>query len=178
MHNNISLPSPPPRVPKLVKDGESMAPANSPTEFMEDLSSLMAGAEQDQALSMLNSIIRAVPLRDDGKVSATNDALAAIGAIGPRDGLESMMACAAVVLFQTAMSMLGRSGSTNLSGLSEVRLALSDKLFRQFLAHVREIDRHRRQAQPQQHIVVEHIHLAEGSQMAIMGQVQTGGGGI
>ena len=177
MQSNISLPSQPPRVPKLVKDGESMAPANSPTEFMEDLSSLMAGAKQDQALSMLNSIIRAVPQRDDGKVSATNDALAAIGAIGPRDGLESMMACAAVVLFQTAMSMLGRSGSTNLSGLSDVRLALSDKLFRQFLAHVKTIDAHRRQSLPsQQHIIVEHLNVESGGQMAIMGQVQTGEG--
>jgi hypothetical protein len=176
MQSNISAQSKAHRVPKLVKDGESIAPAGSHTEFMEELSTLMGGAGQDLALPLLNTGIRALPSREDGKVTAANDLIAAIGAIGPRDGLENMMACAAGALFQHAMSLLGRAGTTSLSGLSEVRLALSDKLFRQFLAHVRAIDAHRRQLQPQQHIVVEHVHVEQGGQMAIMGQVQTGGG--
>jgi len=175
MAPSIQLPSKARSVPRLVKDGESMAPAGSHAEFMEDLSSLMGDTDQAHALSLLNTGIRALPSREDGKVSAANDLLAVLGAIGPKDGLESMMACAAGALFQNAMSLLGRSGSTNLSGLSDVRMNLSDKLFRQFLAHVKAIDSHRRQSQPQQHIVVEHIHV---EQMAIMGQVQTGGGGI
>ena len=178
MHNNTTLPSQKKHTPKLVKDGESMAPAGAHTEFMEDLASLMGDTDQDYALSLLNTGIRAVPSREDGKVTAANDLLAAIGAIGPKDGLESMMACAAGALFQNAMSLLGRSGSTSMPGLSDIRLALADKLFRQFLAHVKAIDAHRRQAQPQQHIVVEHVHVNDGGQMAIMGQVQTGGGGI
>lgn len=178
MQSNISVPTKAHRVPKLVKDGESMAPAGPHAEFMDDLSSLMGGVDQDLALSLLNATVRAVPSRDDGKISAANDLLATIGAIAPKDGLEAIMACAAGSLFQNAMSLLGRSGSTNLSGLSDVRLNLSDKLFRQFLAHVRAIDAHRRQAQPQQHIVVEHVHVEQGGQVAIMGQVQTGGGGI
>jgi len=180
MTPSIQLPSRPRSVPRLVKDGESMVPAGSHAEFMEDLSSLMGDTDQAHALSLLNTGIRALPSREDGKVSAANDLLAAIGAIGPRDGLEAMMSCAASSLFQNAMSLLGRSGSTSLSGLSDVRLNLSDKLFRQFLAHVKAIDSHRRQAQaqPQQHIVVEHIHVGQGGQMAIMGQVQTGGGGV
>lgn len=175
MQSNISVPPKAHRVPTLVKDGESMAPAGSHTEFMEDLSSLMGGVDQDLALSLLNATVRAVPSRDDGRISAANDLLATIGAIAPKDGLEAMMACAAGALFQTAMSTLGRAGSTSMSGLSDVRLNLSDKLFRQFLAHVKAIDAHRRQvqAQPQQHIVVEHIHVG---QMAVIGQVQTGGG--
>lgn len=178
MQNTISVPSTAPRVPKLVKDGESMAPAGSHAEFMEELAALMAAPDQALALSFLNVGIRALPPREDGKVSAANDLLATIGAIAPKDGLEAMMACAAGALFQNAMRLLGRAGSTSLPGLSDVRLALSDKLFRQFLAHVKAIDAHRRQAQPQQHIVVEHVHVNEGGQMAIMGQVQTGGGGI
>jgi hypothetical protein len=163
----------------MVKAGESLAPAGEHSEFMEDLSSIMAGTEQGLALSFLNSTVRAVPSRDDGKLTAANDALAAIAALAPKDTLETMMACSIVALHQHAMDLLGRVGSSPLSGVSEVRLNLSNKIFRQFLAHVKALDAHRRQSQPtQQHIIVEHISIENGGQMAIMGQVQTGGGGI
>lgn len=177
MPSKIAIPSKTTRIPKMVKDGESLVPAGEHSEFMEDLSSIMAGTEQGLALSFLNSTVRAVPSRDDGKLTAANDALAAIAAIAPKDTLETMMACSIVALHQHALDLLGRVGTSPLSGLSEVRLNLSNKIFRQFLSHVKALDAHRRQAQPSlQHIVVEHLHVESGGKMAIMGQVQTGGG--
>ena len=123
------------------------------------------------AAHLLSQLVSAGALHAPKNEVELNAILGAVAAFCPRDGAEALLAAQAVVLHQHAMGLLSRAAATPLSGLSEVRLGLAERLMRLFLLQVGALDNHRRRGQ--QVVRVEHVTVLG---QAIVGPVQAGGG--
>lgn len=123
------------------------------------------------AAHLLSQMIAAGALQSPKDAVEVDALLSAVAALGPRDGVEALLAVQAVALHQHALGLLIRAAATPLTGLSEVRLGLAEKLLRLFALQVRVLDGHRRQGH--QIVRVEHVTVLG---QAIVGNVHSGGG--
>ncbi len=106
---------------------------------------------------------------------ASNQAVAAIQGIAPRDELEAMLAVQMVAVHNAAMECLRRAmiPEQTFEGRDQ-NLKYATKLTRTFTAQVETLNRHR--GKGQQKVTVEHVHVHQGGQ-AIVGHVESGGPG-
>ena len=111
--------------------------------------------------------------RADGLKGDKNDALAIVAEIGPKDGIEAMLATqmAAVHIAMMRHSRL-MAGAETIPQL-DVQEKVFNKLARTFTAQVEALRKHRHGGQ--QKMTVEHVTVEKGGQ-AIVGNVTKGGG--
>lgn len=140
-------------------------------EWKERLCHCLGISDISLAAHLLQQLVNAGVLnrQDPAEIDAV---LGAVATLAPRDGMEALIAVQAVVLHQHALGLMARAAATSLTGLSEVRINLAEKLLRAFALQVRTLDAHRRQGA--QTVRVEHVHVHSGGQ-AIVGSVQRGG---
>ena len=110
------------------------------------------------------------------KVRKANAVSEALSEIGPRDGLEGMLAAQMVAVHNKAMDLLSRANNINFIPKIETCLNLSVKLLRTFTAQMEALKKYRTGGH--QKVTVEHVNVHKGGQ-AIVGNVnhERGGGG-
>lgn len=108
----------------------------------------------------------------EGAVDAVEALMALLTAIGPKDGVEGMLAAQMVATHEHAMECLRRA---MVSGQSfegrDLNLKHATKLLQIYARQVEALDKHR--GKGQQKITVEHVTVEAGGQ-AIVGNVQAG----
>jgi hypothetical protein len=114
-----------------------------------------------------------------GKVTPDNWAnkysFAAVHSLGPRDGLEALLAVQMVGVHSIAMKFLGAAameGQTT-AGI-ELFTNRADRLLRTFATQVETLRKYR--SKGEQHCTVEHVHVHSGGQ-AVVGAVTATGRG-
>jgi hypothetical protein len=97
-----------------------------------------------------------------------------IKAIGPKNELETMLACQMIGVHHMSMQMMKRAmlPDQTVDGVN-FNVNRATKLTRTFIAQMEALDKHR--GKGQQKITVEHVTVNEGGQ-AIVGNVEQGGG--
>jgi len=115
-------------------------------------------------------------LEKDPGAEAMNIALSSMAEIGPKDGIESMLAAQMVATHEMAMIMARRSVAVENICEVESAVNLTAKLNRSFTAQVETLQRYRTKGQ--QKIIVEHQQVTvESGGQAVIGDVHHGGGG-
>jgi hypothetical protein len=103
----------------------------------------------------------------------TNQALAVIRGIGPKDHVEMMLATQMVAIHKATVAMSRRLNlATTWPQIDNSERALN-KLSRTFATQVEALKRYR--SKGEQTVEVKHVHVHDGGQ-AIVGNVQQGGG--
>lgn len=109
---------------------------------------------------------------DTKNLEAPNAAIAMMAEIGPRDGLEAMLASQMAAVHIATMKCAGHlMMATNLKQQDAHERAVN-KLARTFAAQVEALRKHRTGGE--QKVTVEHVTVNDGGQ-AIVGEVQMGG---
>lgn len=141
-------------------------------------------------ITQLNGIVSQGLLDSAGNVTSDhadeeerlNTALAHVADIGPKDGLEALLAVQMVAVHRTAMEQLRRAQIQQSlgSGVTGERteyinhcVARATRLLRTFTAQLDALNRHRGKGPSEQRVVVEHVHVHDGGQ-AIVGAVSQG----
>ena len=94
--------------------------------------------------------------------------VSAFGAIGPKDGLEGLLAAQMIGTHSLSMEFLQRASRADLSSIIELNLNHANKLLRTFSMQLDVLTRLR--GRGQQKMVVEHVHIHKGGQ-AVVGTV-------
>ena len=113
-------------------------------------------------------------IRKAGGALKSTLAVAGIQSIGPRDGVESMLAAQMVATHHAAMGFLRCAEDAQFVEHMSTSGAIAVKLLRTYAAQVEALSRHR--GKGQQTVRVEHVHVHSGGQ-AIVGAVNPGGSG-
>jgi len=110
----------------------------------------------------------------DNAATATNQAMAILAGIQPRDELESLLVVQMIGTSNMAMACMKRAMiSDQYPNAREVNINMATKLTRTYVAQMQALKNYRQGGQ--QKMTVEHVHVNEGGQ-AIVGQVNQGGG--
>jgi hypothetical protein len=136
---------------------------------------------KDVRLSVLLSIQAAAslgdPMTDNDMIHRSSRA--AVDSLGPRDGLEMLMAVQMVGVHNLAMKFLASAALQGQSNLGiELFTNYTNRLLRTFTAQVEALKSYR--SKGEQKIAVEHVHVHHGGQ-AFVGAVSnrfSGGGNV
>ena len=111
----------------------------------------------------------------DAVASFSNNAVAILQGIAPKDEVESLLAVQMIGVHNLAMDMMKRAMITDqtLEG-AQANVNAATKMLRTFTAQMDALKKYRTGGQ--QKVTVEHVHVNEGGQ-AIVGNVNQGGGG-
>ena len=121
---------------------------------------------QSQLLCQATSI---VPDFVGREIKTMDHVAAALHGIGPRDGLEGLLAVQMVAVHTLALECVSRAASREQTDLGvEVNINRATKLMRTFTNQTEALDRYR--GKGEQKMTVEHVHVYRGGQ-AIVGQV-------
>ena len=121
---------------------------------------------QSQLLCQATSI---VPDFVGREIKTMDHVAAALHGIGPRDGLEGLLAVQMVAVHTLAMDCMARAALREQTDLGvEVNINRATKLMRTFANQTEVLDRHR--GKGEQKMTVEHVHVYRGGK-AIVGQV-------
>lgn len=127
------------------------------------------------ALSLLNQIVRAGYDNDDSQKMSDNT-LAAISDIKPKDTIEAMLASQMLAIHNAAMKNLTRANGLLSSRVyKEIELGtkafnVANKLARTYTTQMETLQRYR--GKGQQKMIIEHVNVNSGGQ-AIIGNVET-----
>lgn len=169
---SASVPGVPLPLPRLRMEGSNLVAATESTDLAQELSAIMGFQDAGLAVQTFQDLLNAIPREGQDKALTANAIIAMLAELNPRDALEAILATQIVATARHSLYLLTRACSTSLEGLAESRYALAEKLLKLNLQQVRALDAHRRQGQ--QHMLIEHVHIHEGSQ-AIIGVVNRGG---
>jgi hypothetical protein len=121
---------------------------------------------QSQLLCQATSI---VPDFVGREIKTMDHVAAALHGIGPRDGLEGLLAVQMVGVHTLAMECMARAASREQTDLGvEVNINRATKLMRTFANQTEVLGRYR--GKGEQKMTVEHVHVYQGGK-AIVGQV-------
>jgi len=121
---------------------------------------------QSQLLCQATSI---VPDFVGREIKTMDHVAAALHGIGPRDGLEGLLAVQMVAVHTLAMDCMARAALREQTDLGvEVNINRATKLMRTFANQTEALGRHR--GKGEQKMTVEHVHVYRGGK-AIVGQV-------
>ena len=150
--------------PKL--DGVSKAAEQAFSIWMKQTFGTEDRELQNQLLCQATSI---VPDFVGREVKTMDHIAAALHGIGPRDGLEGLLAVQMVAVHTLAMECMGRAALREQTDLGvEVNINRATKLMRTYANQTEALGRYR--GKGEQKMTVEHVHVYRGGQ-AIVGQV-------
>ncbi len=127
----------------------------------------------NELMSQLANSIPNMEYNKQGELKI-NAALAMMEEIGPRDGLEGMLATQMVAVHNLSLECVKRAGlpDQTVEGVSD-NINRVTKLMRTFTAQMEALQRHRNGGK--QTISVQHVNVENGGQ-AIVGNIKGGGG--
>ncbi len=124
------------------------------------------------AQTLLSQVTTANPeLTATNGIGLANKSCVLLAEIGPRTGLEGMLAVQMVAVHNLAMRMLGRAAHAESKDAAHAAINSATKLNRTFIAQMEALNKHR--GNYLQKIVVEHVTVNEGGK-AIVGSIQQG----
>jgi hypothetical protein len=131
----------------------------------------VSGTEHQELQSkLLNQAVGAVPDVVGQELKSFECVAAALHGVGPKDGVEGMLAAQMVAAHMMAMECLKRAALPNQIDLGvDVNVNRSTKLMRTFASLTDALNRYR--GKGEQRMTVEHVHVYQGGQ-AIVGQVR------
>ena len=177
MSDSKSLAKAAPAVPKITvqRSDAGGCSVNVPHDFRESLKAVFGVDDADFAENTLQQIVR-IEMSDDSAATQTNvnSSLAAIAGIGPKDGVESMLASQMAMIHSASLESLRLANQSVNSQVRQAHLNQSVKLCRTFSAQIDSLNRHR--GRGQQKISVEHVHVHNGGQ-AVVGNISKSGEG-
>jgi len=106
-------------------------------------------------------------------LAAINATLALVQAIEPRDTLEAMLAAQMAAVHNATMTFARRLNHVDNIPQQDSASNAFNKLARTFAAQVEALNRHR--GKGQQQVTVTHMHVHDGGQAIVAGNVQGGG---
>lgn len=119
------------------------------------------------AQAILQQVVQTMPKQGAHVAESINLALSALHEIGPKDGVEGLLAAQMVATSNLAMKFLGRAATAE-SGDGMARdIELATKLQRTFTSQIEALNRYR--GKGQQKMTVEHVHVYEGGQAVVGG---------
>lgn len=141
-------------------------------------SKLISGSNNtDVPTVLIKQIMCVIPGSQNPKEQETNinAALAMLADIGPKDGLEGMLAAQMVSIHHLSMECIRRAMIKDLHpDLINDNINCTTKLMRAFAAQMQALQKHRNGGK--QTIKVQHVNVESGGQ-AIVGDVKGGGCG-
>ena len=150
-------------------DGIPEPIAKTQLEYAEQLQRATGSYDKECAYALLKQAVNLYPtLTKDNMAAVINEATPLLTGIGPKDELEGMLAVQMVGIHVLAMEMMKRStyADQTIDGVDRnVNRAI--KLSRTFVAQIEALNRHRNK---EQKMVIQHVHVNEGSQ-AIIGNI-------
>lgn len=133
-------------------------------------------SDEKCVLSLIHQLVMAHPsLTQENGISLINHNSILLSEIGPKTGLEGMLAMQMVGVHNLCMEAMSKAAIKN-SSVEALNSATNrvTKLTRTFVAQIEALTRHRNKGK--QKMTIEHVHVNSGGQ-AIIGAVQQGGGG-
>jgi hypothetical protein len=148
-------------------------PTKDAVLFWAQLSAAIGSPHREATGHLLSELNQVIGEKTNG-TEAIGAALAKMLDIGPRDGVEGMLATQMVSVHSVAMRLLARGmhGDQSLE-VATFRLNHATRLMRLFALQLETLNRHRGKAPSQQRVTVEHVHVHEGGQ-AVVGNVTSG----
>lgn len=144
-------------------------PTKSLELFWAQLGAVTGSTQTEAQLSLFSQLWTLD--RRNATARTVKESLAHMLDIGPRDGLEGMLAAQMVSVHKTAMRLIAESyASGQTLELGNYRLNHALRLMRLFALQVEALNRHRGKPPSEQKVTVEHVHVHEGGQ-AIVGNV-------
>jgi hypothetical protein len=122
-------------------------------------------ADQELAAHVTDTVAR---FQGVDRASAAHLAVALLQSIGPRDGIECLIATQAIAVHAVMLAQLQKSNGGGV--LSEHAGVLSAKLGNLFLAQIGAIEKRRKGTE--QRVIVQHVHVNDQAQAMVAG-VQT-----
>jgi hypothetical protein len=123
--------------------------------------------------ALINQIINAATKGKDVDMDAVNSMLGMVQAIEPRDTLEAMLATQMAAVHFTTMTFARRLNHVDTIPQQDSASNAFNKLARTFAAQIEALNRHR--GKGQQQVTVTHMHVHDGGQAIVAGNVQGGG---
>jgi hypothetical protein len=123
--------------------------------------------------ALMNQIISAATKGKDVDMDAINGMLAMIQALEPRDTLEAMLATQMAAVHYATMSLAWTLNHRENIPQQDSASNAFNKLARTFAAQIEALNRHR--GKGQQQVTVTHMHVHDGGQAIVAGNVQGGG---
>ena len=165
--------------PKYTQNtGGKLTFAGDPAAHTIRLLEAFATGDDDLIGHLLGQLADTVPRGERRNVGNINFVVAALHSIGPRDGLETLLAVQMVGVHTLAMQCLARAALKEQTEFGlDVNVNRATRFLRTFAIQMEALKAHR--SKGQQSVKVEHVHIHRGAQ-AIVGAVNnspTGGGG-
>jgi hypothetical protein len=160
------------RPPKYKKDPEGKLVAARDSVVNEiHLIEAFATADGDLIGHLLGQLADTVPYGEHRNISNINFVAAALHSIGPRDGLETLLAVQMVGVHNIAMQFLKRTASKEQTEFGlDVNVGRATRFLRLFAIQMEALKAYRRKGE--QKVKVEHVHVHQGGQ-AIVGAVSS-----
>ena len=163
----------------MTKQKTAIISANDPVDRKGELKCI-GGSTSDAFNNVLaNSVIKTLWLQNSDAETQSRQftaAVATLTGIAPEDELEGMLAGQLVAANAAAMECFRRAMLNEQSfEARKENLNQANKLSRTYVTLLEALNRHRGKG-GQQKVTVEHVHVHAGGQ-AVVGAVQTGGGG-
>lgn len=128
----------------------------------------------DFANGLINQLRSALCKGKAVNAAELNQVVAMAQDIGPRDETEAMLAAQMTAIHSATMTAARRLGNAETIDQQDSASNMFNKLARTFTSQVEALKKYR--STGEQNIRVQHVNVSEGGQ-AIVGNVQTGGGG-
>ncbi|MEX1313819.1 MAG: hypothetical protein AB1Z38_06570 [Desulfotignum sp.] len=164
-----------PKPPSITRDGNQFS-----VNLTREIGLSISGCQTDDASRKLSELVmNASADQSDGDltVKQTEEYLAIMPELAPRDAFEGMLTNQMFLVFRQALHIFSLSNLDGNRGRSDIQDSLTNryvKLMRLFNQQLEALDKHRRGGN--QKMTVEHVHVHEGGQ-AIVGNINQGGGG-
>jgi hypothetical protein len=130
-------------------------------------------ADGETFTALTNQIMNAASKGKDVDISASNEMLAMIRALEPRDTLEAMLATQMAAVHYATMTFARKLNHVENIPQQDSASNAFTKLTRTFAAQVEALNRYR--GKGQQQVTVTHMHVHDGGQAIVAGSVQGGG---
>jgi hypothetical protein len=134
---------------------------------------MVAGSPHAEAQLRFLVDLQGVLASKHGTEPALSGALAQILDIGPRDGLEGMLAVQMVSVHHVAMKLLADNNGESSLVAATFRLHQAARFMRLFAVQMDTLNRGRGKAPSEQRVTVEHVNVYGGGQ-AVVGNVTAG----
>lgn len=142
--------------------------SGNPAVTQVGLAETMGVTDPELAEAMLRQVVPLLPLYE-GQPMATNVnlVLSSVKEIGPKDGVEGMLAAQMVATHTLAMKLLGKAAETTSPDHAVRYMDQATKLQRTYLAQVEALNRHRGKGQQKVTVEYQNVNVQSGGQAVV-----------
>lgn len=149
---------------------------DDPDNFLAAVAAATGSVDHDMTQTLLRQV-QAAPVGASTVEDQTNRASAMLTEIGPRDGLEGMLAVQMVTTHNAALECLRRAHLADQPTEGrKLNLSFADRLLRTFTAQMETLGKYRGKGKQEVVVVHKHVHVHQGGQAIVADNLTTGGG--